>query len=136
MTTDLRKLKAEVDDKTAGTEQLKTELMKKDNALAELQSHLGRVQTESRLQVKQLQWRKELISEANQRITGLLDTLHERSQKAVMHVKKIVEKFHKQTEEDIEEATTTALQKWCAEAAELQVLRADKANRDLKGSGF
>ena len=53
-----------------------------------------------------------------------------------MHVKKIVEKFHKQTEEDIEEAMTMALQKWCAEAAELQVLRADKANRDLKGSGF
>ena len=55
----------------------------------------------------------------------MLDTLHERSQKAVMHVKKIVEKFLKQTEEDIEE-------EWCAEAGELQ----DKANRDLKGSGF
>ena len=65
LTTDVRKLKAEVEVKTAGTEQLKTELAKKDNALAELQSHLGRVQTESRLQVKQLQWRKELISKAN-----------------------------------------------------------------------
>ena len=54
----------------------------------------------------------------------------------MMHVKKIIERFRKKTEEDIEEATTTALQQWCAQAAELQVLRADKANRDLKGSGF
>ena len=53
-----------------------------------------------------------------------------------MHVKKIIEKFRKQTEEDIEEATTTALQHWCAQAAELQVLQVDKVNRDLKGSRF
>jgi hypothetical protein len=33
-------------------------------------------------------------------------------------------------------ATTTALQSLAEQAAELQVLRADKANRDLGGPGF
>jgi hypothetical protein len=33
-------------------------------------------------------------------------------------------------------ATTTTLQSWAEQAAELQVLRADKANRDLRGPGF
>ena len=36
----------------------------------------------------------------------------------------------------MEIATTTALQQWCGQAAELQVLRADKANRDIKGPKF
>ena len=53
--------------------------------------------------------------------------------KATLHMKKIIDKFRKQTEENIEIATTTALQEWYRKATELQVLRADKANRDLKG---
>ena len=113
-----------------------TELTKKNNGIAELQTELSRVRMESQVQVKQLQRRKELIGEANKRITELLATLQEGSRKAMMHVKKIIEKFRKQTDEDIDAPTTTTLQQWCAQAAELQVLRADKVNRDLKGSGF
>ena len=47
-----------------------------------------------------------------------------------------MEKFHKQAEEDTKIATATALPEWCGQAAELQVLRADKANRDIKGPKF
>jgi hypothetical protein len=36
----------------------------------------------------------------------------------------------------IEMATTTTLQSRAEQAAELQVLRADKANWDLRGPGF
>jgi hypothetical protein len=36
----------------------------------------------------------------------------------------------------IEKATTSTLQSWAEQAAELQVLRADKANRDRRGPGF
>ena len=50
----------------------------------------------------------------------------------MLHMKKIIDRFPKQTEEDIEIATTTALQEWYVQAVELQVLRADKATRDLK----
>ena len=39
---------------------------------------------------------------------------------------KIMEKFRKQTEEDIEIATATALQEWCEREVEFQVLRVDK----------
>ena len=54
----------------------------------------------------------------------------------MLHVKKIIEKFRKQTEEDIEITTITTLQQWCSQAVELQVVRADKANQDIKGPGF
>jgi hypothetical protein len=36
----------------------------------------------------------------------------------------------------IQAATATALQGWAEQAAELQVLQADKANRELRGPGF
>ena len=135
-TTDLTKLQAEMAEKEAQTEGLKAELLRKSNGISELQTRLGQVQAEARLQSNSLQQRKERLNEANKKVTDLLSTLNDRTHKAVMHVKKIVEKFRKQTEEDIEEATATALQTWCTQAAELQMLRADKANRDIKGSGF
>ena len=41
ITTDLNKLKAEVEEKKAETEKLKTELTRKSNGLIELQTRLG-----------------------------------------------------------------------------------------------
>ena len=54
----------------------------------------------------------------------------------MMHMRKIIEKFRKLTDEDIEISTSTALQEWSGQAAELQVLRVNKAKRDLKGLEF
>jgi hypothetical protein len=47
-----------------------------------------------------------------------------------------VERFRAQTNVVIQAATVTALLSWAEQAAELQVLRADKANWDLRGPGF
>jgi hypothetical protein len=55
---------------------------------------------------------------------------------AQTNLKKIVEKFQEQTNATIQVAMATALQGWSEQAAELQVLRADKANWDLCGPGF
>jgi hypothetical protein len=55
---------------------------------------------------------------------------------AQANLKKIVEKFREQTNVAIEVVTATALQGWAKQAAEFQVLRVDKANRDLRGPGF
>jgi hypothetical protein len=52
------------------------------------------------------------------------------------NLKRIVKKFREQTNAAIQAATATALQGWAEQVAELQVLRADKANRDLWGPGF
>ena len=136
MTTELRKLRAELTDQRTENERLSTKLAKKNNGMTELQAQLGRVKMEAQVQLKQLQQRKEIINEANTQITRLMEQLKEGPQKAMLHIKKIVEKFRKQTEEDVEVATTTALQQWCGQAAELQVLWVDKANRNLKGFGL
>ena len=76
------------------------------------------------------------MTQANQEIASLMERLREGPQKAMLHVKKIIEKFRKQTEEDIEIATTTELQQWCGQAAELQVLKADKENRVIRRPRF
>jgi chromosome segregation ATPase len=55
---------------------------------------------------------------------------------AQANIKKIIERFREQTRVAIETATTSTLQSWVEQAAELQVLRADKANRDRRGPGF
>ena len=136
MTMELRKLRAELTDQQTENERVSTELAKKNNGMTELQAQLGRVKMEAQVQLKQLQRRKEVIDEANIQIARLMEQLKEGPQKAILHVKKIIEKFWKQTKEDVEVAMATALQQWCRQAAEVQALRADKANWDMKGSGF
>jgi polyribonucleotide nucleotidyltransferase len=49
---------------------------------------------------------------------------------------RITGKFREKTKAKIEFATTTTLQGWSEQAVELQVLRMDKANRELRGLGF
>jgi hypothetical protein len=69
----------------------------------------------------------------NDRLRGQLE---KRAFLVQANLKRIVERFREQTKVAIQAATATALQSWAEQAAELQVLRADKANRDLRGPGF
>ena len=78
-----------MEDQRKDNERLSTELTKKNNQIAELQTQQSKVKMKSEVQVKQLQRRMELIREANKWITELLATLQEGSQKAIMQVKKI-----------------------------------------------
>jgi hypothetical protein len=55
---------------------------------------------------------------------------------AQANLKRIVEKFREQTNVAIQAAMAMAFQTWVEQATELQVLRGDKANRDLRGPGF
>jgi hypothetical protein len=75
--------------------------------------------------------------DAQQReIDRLMGELGKKMELVQANPKRIVEKFREQTNAAIQVATATALQGWAEQAAELQVLRADKANRDLQGPGF
>jgi hypothetical protein len=65
-----------------------------------------------------------------------MDELGKKTDLVQANLKRIVEKFREQTNAAIQVATATALQGWAEKAAELQVLRADKANWDLRGPGF
>jgi DNA repair ATPase RecN len=59
----------------------------------------------------------------------LRNELGKKAFSAQANLKRIVEKFREQTNVAIQAATATAFQTWAKQAAELQVLRADKANR-------
>jgi hypothetical protein len=62
--------------------------------------------------------------------------LRKKTELVQAHLKQIVEKFREQTNAAIQVATATKLQEWSEQAAESQVLRADKANRDLREPDF
>jgi hypothetical protein len=66
----------------------------------------------------------------------LRNELGKKAFSAQANLKRIVEKFREQTNVAMQAAMAMALQSWAEQAAELQVLRADKANRDLRGPGF
>jgi hypothetical protein len=69
-------------------------------------------------------------------IDRLMGELGKKSFLAQANLKKIVEKLREQTNVAIQAVTAMTLQRWSEQAAELQVLWAEKANRDLRGPGF
>ena len=52
MTTDILKLKEELEDQRKENERMRTELTKKDNGMKELQTQLGMVKMEAQVQAK------------------------------------------------------------------------------------
>jgi hypothetical protein len=69
-------------------------------------------------------------------IDRLMGELGKKTDLVQANLRRIMEKFREQTNAAIQVTTATALQGWAEQVAELQVLRADKANRDLRGPGF
>jgi hypothetical protein len=55
---------------------------------------------------------------------------------AQANLRRLVDKFQEKTKAEIEIATATTLQGWSEQAAELQVLCAEKAKWELRGPGF
>jgi hypothetical protein len=77
------------------------------------------------------------ISNQRQKEIDLLqDELGKQAYLAQANLKKIVDKFREKTNAEIQVTMATALQSWSEQAAELRVLRADKANRELRGTRF
>jgi hypothetical protein len=77
------------------------------------------------------------ISNAQQNdIDRLRDELGKKAYLAQANLKRILEKFREKMNAEIQVTTATTLQSWFKQAAELQVLRAEKANRELRGPGF
>ena len=94
---DLPKVRAEVEEWSEENDRLKTELARKESGMNELQTQMGMVKMESQVQNKQLQKRKEIMDEAKKKISYLMEELREGPRKTTLHMKKILEKFHKQT---------------------------------------
>jgi DNA repair exonuclease SbcCD ATPase subunit len=69
-------------------------------------------------------------------IERLMGELGKKMELLQANLKRILEKFQEQMNTAIQVATATALQGCSEQAAELQVMQADKANWDLRGPGF
>jgi hypothetical protein len=130
------RLKQVVDSLNAETKKLRQE---RDTAVRrhqQAQEDLGPLKIE--LSVAIGDWKNAMTIQGMQQkeIDRLTGELGKKSFLAQANLKKIVEKFREQTNAAIQLATATALREWSEEAAELQVLRADKANWDLRAPGF
>jgi hypothetical protein len=86
--------------------------------------------------LKDLRKARSISNERQKEINRLQEELGKKAYLAQANLKKIGNNFKDKTKDAIEIATATALQTWSEQAAELQVLQADKANRELRGPGF
>ena len=103
ITTDIRKLKAELEDQWKENERMRIELTKKDNGMKELQTQLGLVKMEG-------------SHYAGKSANCLIDgTTLGRTLESNAACKEDNQKFRKKTEEDIEIAMTTALKQCCGQ---------------------
>jgi chromosome segregation ATPase len=100
------------------------------------QTELGIAQLElavAKEDVRTARARRDAIMKDNER---LRKEIEKKAFAAQANIKRIIERFREQTRVAIEKATSSTLQSWAEQAVELQVLQADKANRDRRGPGF
>jgi chromosome segregation ATPase len=100
------------------------------------QEELGPLRMELSVATKDLKKVRANFDVQQREINRLMGELGKKTELVQDNLKRIVEKFRGQTNAAIQVATATALQGWAEQAAESQVLRADKANRDLQVPGF
>jgi DNA repair exonuclease SbcCD ATPase subunit len=130
------RLKQAIDSLNAETKKLKQE---RDTAIrrhGQAQEELGPLRMELSVAVGDLKNARTIQGMQLKEIDRLTGELGKKTFLAQANLKKIVEKFREQTNAAIQVATTTALREWSEQAAKLQVLRADKDNRDLRGPEF
>jgi chromosome segregation ATPase len=102
----------------------------------QVQEQLGPLRLELSVVTKDLEKARANRNAQQQEIDRLMGELGKKRQRVQANLRRIVEKFREQTNAAIQAATATALQGWAEQAAELQVVWADKANQDLRGPGF
>jgi chromosome segregation ATPase len=102
----------------------------------QVREEIGPLKMELQVAVADLKKARSNSSAQQREITRFTAELGKKTFLAQANLKKIVEKFLEQTNAAIQVSTATALQTWSEQAAELQVLRAEKANRDLRGPRF
>jgi hypothetical protein len=66
-------------------------------------------------------------------VVRLQEELGKKQYQAQANLRSIIDKFRVKRKAEIELATATTLQAWSEQAVELQVLRADKVNQELRG---
>jgi hypothetical protein len=135
-TQENRTIKQALEKRRTAMEKLQQE---KDEAVRchrQVQEQLGPLRMELSVVTKDLEKARANRKAQQQEIDRLLGELGQKRQRVEANLRRIVERFREQTSAAIQVATATALQGWAEQAAELQVLRADKANRDLRGPGF
>jgi hypothetical protein len=79
---------------------------------------------------------KVAVANADTENRRLVRELEKGQMLAQANVKRLLQRFREATSAEIQVHTANALKEWCEQAAELQLLRADKANRELRGPGF
>jgi chromosome segregation ATPase len=130
------RLKQAVDSLNAETKKLKQEWDTAVRRHRQAQEELGPLQMELSVAVGDLKNARQIQGTHQKEVDRLTGELRKKTFLAQGNLKKIVEKFREQTNAAIQVATATTLQEWSEQAAELQVLCADKANRALRGPGF
>jgi hypothetical protein len=134
--TENGRLKQEVAHLTAEVAKLHEE---RDGAIrraGQFQEELGPLKMELVVSHKDVQKARSVNNEFRKNVEWLQEELGKKVCLAQANLRRLVDKFRAMTKAEIEVAMAMALQGWFEQATELQVLHADKANRELRGPGF
>jgi chromosome segregation ATPase len=130
------KLNKALENRNAAMEKMAQERDAAVRRHRQAQEELGPLRMELSVATKDLKMVRTNQNLQQWEIDRLMGELGKKTELVQANLKRIVEKFREQMNAAIQVATATALQGWSEQAVELQVLRADKANRDLRGPGF
>jgi hypothetical protein len=136
MAAENNRLQQEVGRLTAEATKLHEERDGDVRRALQFQEELGPLKLELTVSHKDVRQARIVNRELQNNVERLHKELGKKVYLAQANLRKLVDKFREKTKAEIEIATAIALQGWFEQAAELQVLRADKANRELRGPGF
>jgi chromosome segregation ATPase len=133
---DNRRLQAAEGQRDAEVQTLRAAKDKAEHAMAALQAELATIKMECQLAISAVNKYKCSLADADTENQRLVQELEKGQSLAHANVKRLLHRFREATTAKIQACTANALKEWCEQAAKLQLLQVDKANRELRGPGF
>jgi hypothetical protein len=108
---------------------------KEEHAMAALQAELATIKLECQVAVSTVKKYKGSMAVIDMENQRLVRELEKGQSLAHANVKRLLQRIREATMAEIQARKANALKECCEQAAELQLLRADKANQELRGPG-
>jgi chromosome segregation ATPase len=136
LSQDNNRLRTAESKRIADLQSLRKAKEKAESTLAAVQAEWATMKREWQLAMDSVKKYKAAVANADTENRRLVRELEQGQMLAHANVKRLLQRFREATSAEIQVHTANALREWCEQAAELQLLRVDKANRELCGPGF
>jgi hypothetical protein len=136
LSQDNDRLRKAEETRVAEIQTLQTAKEKAEHTMAAIQVEWATTKSKWQAATASVKKCKVALANADAENKQLVRELEKGQMLAHANVKRLLQRFREATTAEIQVYTANPLKEWCEQAAELQLLRADKANRELSGPGF